>query len=252
MDGLLALDIVIEVLRSTNNNFQPKDTSIQETGATLHSKIKAQKVKTRQKVDQLRDMDYVSTNTHSCQNESQWYILGDTEAMIKMIIKGRSPTMRHVSRTHRVAHDWLFDRINLQPQIQMEYVDTENQLADILTKEWDHFLRLFNILSFSMFSLVAISATFISDDGIGMQSAMSQKGQKTTSNGGSPTAKAKPCLVLREQRSEEISSQSLGSMVNPVNADERKEVVEASRQLMQPYSNSEVGFSQTSRQENVP
>ena len=32
-----------------------------------------------------------------------------------MIIKG-SPTKRHVSRTHRVALDWLFDRINLDPK----------------------------------------------------------------------------------------------------------------------------------------
>ena len=28
-----------------------------------------------------------------------------------MIIKGRSPTMRHVSGTHRVALDWLFGRL---------------------------------------------------------------------------------------------------------------------------------------------
>ena len=56
------------------------------------------------------------------------------EAVIKMIIKGRSPTMRHVSRTHRVALDWLFDRINLDPKIQIKYIDTKNQLADILTK----------------------------------------------------------------------------------------------------------------------
>ena len=35
------------------------------------------------------------------------------EAVIKMIIKGWSPTMRHVSRTHGVALDWLFDKINL-------------------------------------------------------------------------------------------------------------------------------------------
>ena len=33
-----------------------------------------------------------------------------------MIIKGRRPTLRHVSRTHRVAIDWLFDRINFDPQ----------------------------------------------------------------------------------------------------------------------------------------
>ena len=42
--------------------------------------------------------------------------------------------MRHVSWTHRVALDWLFDRINLDPKIQIKYIDTKNQLADILTQ----------------------------------------------------------------------------------------------------------------------
>ena len=42
--------------------------------------------------------------------------------------------MRHVSRTHRVALDWLFDEINLDPKIQIKYIDTKNQLADILSK----------------------------------------------------------------------------------------------------------------------
>ena len=66
--------------------------------------------------------------------------------------------MRHVSRTHRVALDWLFDRINLDPKIQIKYVDTKNQLAEILTKgnftrdEWDHLLCLFNTMNFSMYS----------------------------------------------------------------------------------------------------
>ena len=40
-----------------------------------------------------------------------------------MIIKGRSPTIRHVSRTHKFALDWLFDRINLESKIQIKYVD---------------------------------------------------------------------------------------------------------------------------------
>ena len=63
--------------------------------------------------------------------------------------------MRRVSRTHRVALDWLFDRSNLDPQIQIKYVDTKKELADILTKgnftrdEWNHLLRLFNIRIFS-------------------------------------------------------------------------------------------------------
>ena len=42
--------------------------------------------------------------------------------------------MRHVSRTHRGALDWLFDRINLDSKIQIKYIDIKNQLADILTK----------------------------------------------------------------------------------------------------------------------
>ena len=62
------------------------------------------------------------------------YIFEVYEAVIKIIIKGRSPTVRHVSRTHRVALDWLFDRINLDPKIQIKYVDSKHQLADILTK----------------------------------------------------------------------------------------------------------------------
>ena len=63
--------------------------------------------------------------------------------------------MRHVSRTHRVAVDWLFDRINLDSKIQIRYIDTKHQLADILTKgnvtrdEWNNLLHLFNISHFS-------------------------------------------------------------------------------------------------------
>ena len=63
--------------------------------------------------------------------------------------------MRHVSRTHRVALDWLFGRVNLDSKIQIKYIDTKNQVADILTKgnftrdEWNHLLSLFNISHFS-------------------------------------------------------------------------------------------------------
>ena len=141
-----------------------------------------------------------------------------------MIIKGRSPTMRHVSRTHRVAQDWLFDRVDLDPKNQIKNVDTKNQLADVLTKgnltrdEWDHLLRVLNIMSFSRFSCSHF-CDFLSDDQVRKQSAMSKRGQEATSNEGSPMAKAKPCLVARDLRSEENSSQNLGYPVNPVNVD---------------------------------
>ena len=84
--------------------------------------------------------------------------------VIKMIIKGRSPTTRHVSRTHRVALDLLFDRINLDSKIQIKYIDTKKQLADILTKEnftrdeWNHLLCLLNIGHFSSTGCTAAMA----------------------------------------------------------------------------------------------
>ena len=101
-------------------------------------------------------------------------------------------------------------------------------------------------MNFSMYSCSHFN-DFLSDDQVRKQSATSKRGQKTTPKEGSPTAKARPCLVARE-----LSSRSLGSLVNPGNADERKELLQASRQLVQPDSNSEVGYSQVSRPENVP
>ena len=68
--------------------------------------------------------------------------------------------MRHVSRTQRVALDWLFDRVNLDPKIQIKYIDTKNKLADTLTKgnftrdECNHLLCLFRISHFSSINSV--------------------------------------------------------------------------------------------------
>ena len=106
-------------------------------------------------IGDLDNVDFLSSNVNSSHEEALLYIFEDNETVIKMIIKGRSPTMRHVSRTYRVALDWLFDRINLDPKIQIKYIDTKNQLEDTLTKgnftrdEWHHLLCLFNISHFS-------------------------------------------------------------------------------------------------------
>ena len=94
----------------------------------------------------------------------------DNEAEIKMIMKGRSPTMRHVSRTHRVALDWLYDRLNLDPKIQIKYIDTKKPLADILTKgnftcdEWNHLLCLFNISHFSSANCLEVMSKRTQED----------------------------------------------------------------------------------------
>ena len=66
--------------------------------------------KSHHKIDVMKDIDAVPSNVQSARQEALLYVFEDNEAMIKMIMKGsRSPTMRHVSRTHRVALDWLFD-----------------------------------------------------------------------------------------------------------------------------------------------
>ena len=107
------------------------------------------------KIDAMQDIDSVPSNVQSARQEALLYVFEDKEAVIKMIFKGRCPTMRHVSRTHRVALDWLFDRIDLDPKIHIKYIDAKNQLADMLTKgnftrdEWNHLLCLFLISHFS-------------------------------------------------------------------------------------------------------
>ena len=104
--------------------------------------------------------------------------------------------MRHVSRTHRVALDWLFDRINLDPKIQINYIDTKNQLADILTKgnftrdEWNHLLTLFNISHFSSTSCIT---------------AMAKRAQQESGEG-RVTAKSRPMMNLTARTPSFVSS----------------------------------------------
>ena len=117
---------VIEVLRSSNNTKTPTNPAAGNCSRNHKSKPKQ---KGNRDVDHLSQVDYVTTNANSSQGESQLYIFKDSQAVIKMIIKGRSPTMRHVSRNHRVALHWLFDRIYLDPKIQIKCVDTIKQLV---------------------------------------------------------------------------------------------------------------------------
>ena len=154
LGGIPALDLwdlIVAVLHG--NTYQ----SNQERGDPCTNLVRAapHKLPMRKKfhgmINDLDNVDFISSNVHSSRQQALLYIFEDNEAVIKMIIKGRSPTMRHVSRTHKVALDWLFDRINLDPKIQIKHIDTKNQLADILTKgnftrdEWNHLLCLLTL-----------------------------------------------------------------------------------------------------------
>ena len=84
----------------------------------------------------MKDIDSVPSNVQFVRQTALLYVFEDNEAVIKMIIKGRSPTMRRVSRTHRDVLDWLVDRINLDPRNQI--INTKNQLADIFNRRKIH------------------------------------------------------------------------------------------------------------------
>ena len=53
--------------------------------------------KSHKKIDVMKDIDVVPSNVQSVRQEALLYVFEDNEAVIKMIIKGRSPTLRHVS-----------------------------------------------------------------------------------------------------------------------------------------------------------
>ena len=94
------------------------------------------------------NIDHIQSNTIQC-------ILN--EVVIRMIIKSRSPIIKHVARTHTVALDWLFDRINLKAKSNSVTLTSNIQFADILTKgtftrdEWNILLDLLNLCHLSSF-----------------------------------------------------------------------------------------------------
>ena len=114
MDGIPALnlwDLIVLVLGNTTQNHERTVKPV-----VCHNTSHAQGQQSRGMFNVLNNVDRVPSNVQFSHQEALLYVFEDNEAVIKMIIKGRSPTMRHVSRTHRVALDWLFDRINVAPK----------------------------------------------------------------------------------------------------------------------------------------
>ena len=158
LDGIPALDLWDLIVLILGNIIQTNDGTGQPV--VKCDKDHGPNKRSQGMINVLNNIDCVPSNVHFSHQEALLHVFEDNGAVIKMIITRKSPTMRHVSRTHRVALDWLFDRINLDSEIQIKYIDTKNQLADMLTKgnftrdEWNHLLCLFNIshLSSTVFS----------------------------------------------------------------------------------------------------
>ena len=119
MDGILALslwDLVIEAFHSVPNR---TDGPKRELWGNLSAVVKPNmhnSIPIKHTNVIPTNIDHIPSNTTHSGPGVMLYVFEDNEAIVRMIIKGRSPTMRHFSRTHRVALDWLFDRINLDSQ----------------------------------------------------------------------------------------------------------------------------------------
>ena len=161
LDGITALDLrdlIVTVLGNTNQSNKargdlcPNQREVRSTPHTLQKRKQSHGM-----INDLHNVDFIPSNVNSSHQEAVLYVFEDNEAVIKMIIKGRSPTMRNLTRTHRVALDWLFDRINLDPKIQIKHI-TKNQLADILTNgnftrdEWNRLLCFSSTLCYEVMS----------------------------------------------------------------------------------------------------
>ena len=142
LEGTPALnlwDLVIDVLepqgpRNRLDNTKPKETKSRIAGKKLTD-----------------SMNYVHPNAHSSCQRASPFAFEDNDAVIKMMIKGRNPTMRHISRTHR-------DRFNVDSDIQIKYVNTSKQIADIVIKgsftrdKWLQLTQVFNLMTPHMHS----------------------------------------------------------------------------------------------------
>ena len=99
LDGLPALELWDLSVSVFGNVSRVSDRSGQPD-SDVHKRLKSQ-----MKINVMENIDTVSSNVQSSHQEALLYVFEDNEAVIKMTIRGRSPTMRHVSRTHRVALD---------------------------------------------------------------------------------------------------------------------------------------------------
>ena len=194
LDEIPALDLWDLIVLVLGNTTQNHDRTLQPV--VNCDKSHGPNKRSQGMFNVLNNVDCVPSNVQFSHQEAFLYVFEDNEAVIKIIIKGRSPTMRRVSRTHRVALDWLFDRINLDPKIQIQHIDTKNPLADFLTTgnftrdEWNHLLCLFNISHFS--------STVCSE-------AMAKRVQQDSGEE-RVTAKSRPMMSLIARASSNLSS----------------------------------------------
>ena len=113
LDGIPALDLwdlTVAVLGNTNQSNTARGDllmnkrEVRSTPHTIHIREQSRGV-----INDLDNVDFIPSHVNSSRQKAVLYVFEDIEVVVNVFIKGRSPSMRHVSRTHRVALDWLFD-----------------------------------------------------------------------------------------------------------------------------------------------
>ena len=155
MDGIPALDLwdlVIEVLHSKK--------TVRRNPWRDETQSKHTNTKTEMILKILCGSRHHKRKTYSLRSHA---LLEDNEAVIKIIIEGRILTMRHVSRTDRVAFGRLLTESIETPKSKSNMSTPKTKSQAYWTKgnftrdESNHLLRAFNIMSFFRCSLAAIS-----------------------------------------------------------------------------------------------
>ena len=95
LDGIPALDLwdlIVSVLGNTTQNHERTEELVvcSDKNHVCHQ--------SRRVINDSDNVDFIPSNVQSSHQEALLYVFEDNEAVIKMIMKGRSPTMRHVSR----------------------------------------------------------------------------------------------------------------------------------------------------------
>ena len=131
-------------------------------------------------------------------------------------------------------------------KVQIKYGDTKNQLADMLTKgsfsrdEWDHLLRLLNIMKFSMRSC----SHFLSNR---KQSVTAKRAQESTAKEGSAAAKPRPMSWVSRTllSAKKTSPKDSGASNSPGNQElDRRSVSGSARKLARDNNQDPTAHSQ--------
>ena len=131
--GLEAM-VRMEGIPALNLWSQVADVILGVKNAGRKASSKAEAAYTKYNAISLEYVDWVPPSLPSLRYNTRLIFVQDNDAVIKMVIKARAPMLKHVSRTHRIDLDWLFERISQDPAIFGRYIHTKLQIADMLTK----------------------------------------------------------------------------------------------------------------------